>query len=131
MSRPKKKTPVHVLETLASQKIEDLTADVEERYERVSRLLSDQDAATREAIEMMAETVSTVFPRRMWVAKTRTGERMVVDIPPEIHNKISVLVAVESVKDLALMDIKVANFKFNGDCAECGKPVKSKKGKRK
>lgn len=129
--RVQKKASVKLLEALAKERLAELIKSVDERYEIAERLYQSQDQPTREAVERMADMISQISPTRIWVAKTRTGPRIAIDIPEDTHRKLSVYTAVEAVKDLGLMDIRVANFTFNGSCVECGTPVKLKKKRKK
>ena len=129
-----KKVPAHILQKLAGDKLEDFIAEVEKRYKRAKAILEEQSEDTQDAVMRMADTIHIVFPKRMWVAKHRgSTDRVVFDIPDEIHEKLSIYIAFEAMKDLALMDIRVQRFHFTNHCADCNmalKPTKRKKAKR-
>ena len=122
--KPTKKTPQHVLDRLAKDKLDEFMKASGELHALATKTYEAQDMETREAIERIQDVVTAMFRKRFYVAKTRTGERAIRDLPNEIHSKLTFYIAVEIVKDLGLMDIRVANFKFTKDCAVCGKKVK-------
>jgi hypothetical protein len=129
--KARKKTPAAVLDKLA----DEWNAGFDEKggnlWAQAKSLYDAQDVETRDAIDRIHDVVQQVFRSRIWISKTRTGERKVFSPSEDTHAKFTFYVAIEIAKDLALMDIRVGNFTFTKDCVECGKPVKSKKkGKR-
>jgi hypothetical protein len=65
----------------------------------------------------------------MWVGAGK-GDRIVVEIPNDAIWNNALYMAVEILKDLAYMDIRVADFTWPTDlCMECGteiKPIRKK-----
>jgi hypothetical protein len=92
-----------------------------------------QDQKTRQVIESIqnqllvgASGVIRVFPTG------KRNESIAVKVDMEYVENNTLYVATEILKDLALMDVKVANYKFpTVFCAECGDKIPKKKPKSK
>lgn len=126
---PKKKTSWDQLEKLADLKAQEFAEESEHRFHRAMDVYEAQDEDTQEAIDRMADVMKTIGRTQMWVSTSRTGPRKIVYFSPDTIRHNALYLAVEAVKDLALMDVRVANFKFIDRCVTCGKKVK-RKGKR-
>ncbi len=123
-SKIAKKTPQHVLEKMARGKLAEFEQRSDELYDLARATYDAQDTDTREAIDRIHDATTRMFRQQAYVARTRTGERMPIEFSREVHSKLSFYIAVEIVKDLGIMDIRVANFKFTKACVVCGKKVK-------
>jgi hypothetical protein len=113
----------------------DFMVDSFERMQYAKQVYDHQDGATREAIDRMQAQLIRISRRRMWISATlnKKGktDRILCDLPNDAIWNNALYMAVEILKDLAYMDIRVANFNWPADlCVECGKPLTAKK-KRK
>jgi hypothetical protein len=59
----------------------------------------------------------------MWVGAGTKGDRIVVDIPNDAIWNNALYMAVEILKDLAYMEIRVAGFTWPDLCVECGTAI--------
>jgi hypothetical protein len=68
----------------------------------------------------------------MWVQVGNREDRMVLTIPDETVYHNMFYMAVEIIKDLAVMDIRIANYTHPANlCAMCGTEIKPKKATKK
>ena len=116
------KKKAHETEVLALAQ-ERFHKDAVERRSKAQKHYEAQDDDTQEAIDRMAAMLEKIARRQMWV---RIGENKVVSqIDAEDITMNMFYMANEIIKDLAVMDVKVANYKFPGNlCAECGTEIK-------
>jgi len=118
------------LTELAEQTMTEFQAAAEDRYKGAKAVYDEQDAETQDALDRIIDLLSGIARKHMWVASSRGSDhRMVIPIPDQTIRYNTTYMAVEILKDLAQMDVKVAGFKFPKKlCAVCNRPVK-KKGK--
>ena len=118
------------LQALAEKSLKEFQAAAEERFKHAKAVYDEQDAATQDALDRMIDLLSGIARKRMWVSPTRAGDaRAVMTLPDQVIRQNMTYMAVEILKDLAHMDVRVANFKFSKKlCATCNRPRK-KKGK--
>ncbi len=126
-SKAAKKTPAHVLQSLAKTKLDEFVEESKQRGNRAEAFYKEQDEDTQESIDRMTDCLANIMPRRMAVSVNRAGERVIVDISEEITLANAGYLAVEILKDLGQIDIRVANFKFPALCVECATPITRKK----
>jgi len=97
-----------------------LTSEV--KYELAKAAYDAQDAKTQKVIDRMVETLRTYCTGYVTIQlQPPTGALVPVKISNEYLGFNLLFLAVEIVKDLALLDIRVANFQFpQSQCAMCG-----------
>lgn len=131
--KPKKAVSESELHKLAEKAMEDFKSEAKARYDKAQKLYKKQDADTQDALDRMTTLLCRIARRHMWVGVGKKGDRVVFTIPEEtIFHNMSYM-AVEILKDLAQMDVKVAGFDFKNLCMECHtelKPTAKKKGKK-
>lgn len=130
-SKPSKKVSENKLREMAESAMVDFTADAKARYEKANAIYAQQDSDTQDALDRMTALLCQIARRRMWVGVGSREDRLVCTIPEEVVYHNMFYMAVEIMKDLAVMDIKVANYKHPENiCAMCG-GVKATKKKRR
>jgi hypothetical protein len=94
----------------------------EVKYEIAREAFDLQDDKTKEVIDRMVETLRNYTTGYINVQlQPPTGALVPVRLDNEYLGYNLLFLAVEIVKDLALLDIKVANFKFPPSmCVKCG-----------
>lgn len=107
--------------------LEQLCDQIDGKHARLMKIFHEQSTETRDAISRMADSIQRMMPKKIQVTNTSTGDKAIVDIPAEFHEKVAQVMAVEAIRDLALMDIQVQDFFFTAHCAECSKPLKKVK----
>lgn len=91
---------------------EEFIALAEYQAELARETYFAQDSETQDAIDKMASVL----------AQYSTGSTF--DVSEEVLDKALSVIVMEVVKDLALLDIRVANFTFiEGSCVKCGGEV--------
>jgi hypothetical protein len=107
---------------LTKDAIEQYKSVSEIKYELAKEAYDEQDAATQAVIDRMVETLRTYCTGYINVQlQPPTGARVPVKLTNEYLGYNLLFLAVEIVKDLALLDIKVASFRFpKSMCAVCG-----------
>lgn len=128
----KKKAPKPISESelrkLADAAMEDFKAEAKARYDKAHKVYVKQDDDTQDALDRMVTLLCRIARRNMWVSAGKRGDRLVLTIPDETVYHNMFYMGVEILKDLAIMDIRIANYTPPADlCAECGKEVKPKK----
>lgn len=101
------------------------------RAKIAKRLYDVQDGETKEALDSMVERIVSIS--RGIAAFKIKGKKYAAEVSVESTKNNALYLATEILKDLAMLDIRVANFRFNPKfCASCGKQMKAvkKKGKR-
>jgi len=105
-----------------------------DRMTQAKAVYDMQDAVTRDSIDRMQALLIRLARTRMWVVvgenKKGKKERVICDLPHDAIWNNALYMAVQMLKDLAYMDIRVANFNWPVDlCVECGteiKPIRKK-----
>lgn len=131
-AKPVKRISEAKLRELAKKAMDDFIADAKKRYNHAHEIYKQQDADTQDALDRIIALLCQITRRNMWVQVGAREDRLVLTIPDEtIYNNMFYM-AVEIIKDLAVMDIRVANYKHPANlCAMCGATVKPKKKGRK
>lgn len=119
---PVKKKVKAVSESEIDAVLQSLDADAENRHNKARAFFEAQDPETREAIERVASCLQRIARRQ--IAVGRGTARTVVSLTDDTIVGNAFYMAVECFKDLAQMDVKVANFTFPKLCMVCGKVVK-------
>lgn len=128
----KKKVSEKELHALASKAMDEFKAEAKKRHEIARRLYERQDDETQEALDRMTTLLVRIAKRHMWVGVGKQGDKIVFTIPEETVYHNMFYMAVEILKDLAQMDVKIAGFDFPRDvCADCHVPIKPAKAKKK
>lgn len=118
------------LRKLGEKAMVDFTAESQARYDKARKLYDRQDADTQDALDRMTSLLCRIARRHMWVGVGKKGDRIVFTIAEEIifHNMF--YMAVEILKDLGQMDVRVAGFSYPNDmCVECHRELKPSKKK--
>jgi hypothetical protein len=99
------------------------------RAKLAMRAYDAQDKETQFAIDTMVERIVAIS--RGIAAFKIKGRRVAAEVPTETIRDNAFYLATEILKDLALLDIRIANFRFDPQrCAECQKllrPAKKRK----
>jgi hypothetical protein len=120
------------LRKLADQAMEDFKREAKARYDKAMRVYNAQDGDTQEAFDRMISLLVRIARKTMWVGVGKRSDRIVMPIPEETITHNMTYLAVEVLKDLAQMDVKVAGFKFpKGLCVECYAQITQAKPKKK
>jgi hypothetical protein len=112
------KTQVRKAEDEFNRWLEDLP-----KFHKIAeRTYAAQNKLTKEALDVLTERIDSLS-----YGYVKFGESYFT-VPAEIRKKNALYFATELVKDLATLDIRVADFEFpKGVCTECGKKIKVKK----
>lgn len=132
--KPQKKLSEAKLDALADAAMEKFTAEVVARHDAAHEIYAKQDSQTQDAIERIQDIMLRIGRKRMWISVGGREDRVVRDIPQAVQARIAWYIAVQIVKDLAVMDIRIEDYKHPaGNCAMCGtdfKPTNKKKVKK-
>jgi len=92
-----------------------------------------QDEETKEALDLLRSRVATMSSGYIRIFPNgKRNPSIAVPIAWELAEQNILFIATEILKDLALMDIQVANYQFpKVYCAECGDKLTPRKKKRK
>ncbi len=106
-----------------------------DRMQYAKSVYDQQNEKGRDAIDRIQSLLIRQARMYMWVrtSKNKYGkwERVLAEIPKDAIWNNALYMAVEILKDLASMDIRVADFHFPADkCAGCGTEIKLKKKTR-
>jgi hypothetical protein len=120
-----KKIPLSFQQQL-DHEIQVFSEQARTRAQIAQRAYDAQDRETRLALDSMVDRIVSIS-RGIATFKIR-GKKVAAEVPlPAIHNN-ALYLATEILKDLALLDIRVANFRFDPQrCASCGKSLTAKK----
>lgn len=134
MARPraKAKQPYSREKRLAHQ-LELFRMATEARYELAMKAYKAQDRETQEALDLIVARLRTVSTGQIRIFPDgRTQPGVVVPIEPAQADQNILFLATEILKDLALMDVKVANYEFpKVYCVECGEKVTPTRSRRR
>lgn len=109
---------------------ENFSAAANERAKHAQIIFDYQDGQTRDAIMFISHHIASLATGKIYVKLGKT--RHVVDVEPKAVQQNSFYLATEMLKDFAIMDIRVANFKFDPKlCGECWESIKKSKKKAK
>jgi hypothetical protein len=107
----------------------DFMVESFDRMKYAKAVYDHQNLAAQDAIDRMQSLLIRQARKYMWVGAGK-GDRIVVEIPNDAIWNNALYMAVEILKDLAYMDIRVADFTWPTDlCMECGteiKPIRKK-----
>jgi hypothetical protein len=117
------------VQKLAQASMAAFVSDAEARYKKARRVYEIQDDETQDALDRMTTLLCRIARKNMWVGVGKTAEeRVVLTIPEETIYHNMFYMANEILKDLALFDIRVAEYTFPPNlCVECGAEVKPRK----
>jgi hypothetical protein len=128
---PVKKVSESKLRELADAAMADFKAEAKKRYDHAHAIYNKQDDDTQDALDRVTALLCQTARRNLWVSVGKRGDRLISQIPEETIYHNMHYMAVEILKDLAVMDIKVANFKWTDRlCALCGNEIESKPRKK-
>jgi hypothetical protein len=105
-----------------------------DRMQYAKAVYDHQNETARDAIDRMQSVLIRQARRYVWVVVGENSkgkkERELAEIPKDAIWNNALYMAVEILKDLASMDIRVADFHFpTNRCAECGTEIRRKKGR--
>lgn len=92
-----------------------------------------QDATTQEVIEAIRDRIVSYSAGRaaFYPNGKKGGVGVAVELEPEWVAANAFYMATQLLKDLATVDVRVANYKFPDlICVECGEPLKPKRKRR-
>lgn len=97
----------------------------EARYELAMRAYNAQDNQTKDALDIMVARLRTIGTGQIRIFPDgKRGHSVVVPIEPVLQDQNIMFLATEIFKDLALMDVQVANYEFPPVyCVECGDKI--------
>lgn len=124
---PKKKAKV---DAAVAEQVEEYKRLSEKRFEIANAAYRAQDEKTRAVLNAIQDQllVGASGTIRVYVGGK---DAIAVPVDMEYVEYNTLYVATEILKDLALLDVKVANYKFpDVFCVECGDKLKKKKKKR-
>lgn len=125
--KPHKKVSEARLFEMAQKAMADFSAEAKKRYDKAHRSYKQQDDDTQDALDRMTTLLCRIARKKMWVTTGGRQDRVVMTIPEETVYHNMFYMAVEILKDLAVMDVRVANYTFPADtCVECGKTIELK-----
>jgi hypothetical protein len=93
-------------------------SESEARGQRAKAIYHEQNVGAREAIDRMQSILIRVSRRSMRMRVEDT--QVIVEIPNDAIWNNTLYMAVELLKDLAYMDIRVADFRWPDVCMDCG-----------
>jgi hypothetical protein len=106
------------------------------RYDLARQAFDEQDDDTQEVItriqKMLCVNANGIV--RVWLKGDKRREAsVIVTVDMDYVEMNAFYMAIEILKDLAMMDVRIANFKFpESFCAECGVKLNDRgKGKKK
>lgn len=124
-----KKIPLTVNQLLG-QEIEVFKKQSRARSQIAEKVYATQDTETREAIDSMTERIVSIS--RGVALFTVKGKKIASELPTETIEQNARYLATEILKDLAMLDIRVGNFRFDPRlCAVCSKDLASKVKKKR
>ena len=107
------------------QEIQVFMEQSEARAMIAKRTYDAQDGETKLAVDAMVDRIVSIS-RGVATFKIN-NERVAAELPPESIKNNAMYLATEILKDLAMLDIRIANFRFSPHhCAECGKTLSGK-----
>lgn len=120
----KKKKPVPLrFEQLLAQELAVFRQQAQARAEIAQRAYDAQDKETKLALDSMVDRIVSIS-RGVATFNVR-GKKVAAEVPTESIKHNALYLATEILKDLAMLDIRIANFRFDpARCSECGKPIK-------
>lgn len=99
----------------------------QERLQYAKAVYDHQNHTAQDAIDRIQSVLIRQARRRAYVGENKTS-RVVVELPNDAIWNNALYMAIEIMKDLAYMDIRVSGFTWPPDlCIECGKPIKRHK----
>jgi len=125
----KKKKQLPVGEKAFKQQLEQWQEACETRGKIGQAAYDFQDADTRNAIDRIQDRLRVGATTEIELRVG--GQSRKVQVEPKYLNFNILFLATEILKDMALMDIRVANYKFPPLCADCGKKLEKKKPRQK
>ena len=100
------------------------------RAQMAERAYNAQDVETREALDSMVDRI--ISCSRGLIAVRVDDRKVAAAIPVSAIRDNALYLATEIVKDLAVLDIRIANYRFEKDiCVVCGEKISKprKKGR--
>ena len=128
-----KKIPKKAVGSAERKQLELFKASTEARHRLALDVFNHQDSDTQEVIERIqdrlmigANGVIRVYPNG------KQQRSVILDVGLDYMTMNALYVAVEILKDLALMDVQIAQFQFpTSVCAECGVKLNEPRKKRR
>ena len=99
---------------VANQWVENYRVQTEARLQMATEAYEMQDSETREVIDKIRDRIAIAMTGRV---KTSNGH--VFQVSQELMDASILFIATEILKDLAMYDVKLANFKFPPNCVGC------------
>lgn len=134
VARAKAKANVDETAKIVAAQVDLFKLATEARYELAMLAYKAQDKETQAALDLMVIRLRTLSTGQIRIFPNGKGQPgVVVPIEQAQSDQNILFLATEILKDLALMDVKVANYEFPPVyCVECGEkltPTKRAKAK--
>lgn len=127
-----KKVSESKLRELAAEQMTVFAAEAKQRYDKARRGYVKQSEDTQDALDRITTLLVRIARKHMWVSAGKREDRIVLQIPEETVYHNMFYMANEILKDLATLDVRVADYTFPaGVCVECGNEIKPMKKKAK
>jgi hypothetical protein len=112
--------------------VEKFQSQTEARYRIAKAAFEAQDDKTQEALQMLQDRLSFIATQEIRVFPNgKGGAGVVVNVDQDTVDQNLLYMATEIVKDLALLDIRVENYKFpTKHCSECQEKITPRKKKK-
>lgn len=116
------------LQEKAERELQVFIEQSEARHKIAQRVYDHQDKDTKHSIDVMVDRIVSISRGVVSVKLKGEKERVAISVPKEQIRQNALYLATEILKDLAMLDIRIAGFQFDAKfCADCGKPVGVKK----
>jgi hypothetical protein len=130
-----KSKPVKKKGNRIEEQVEIFKRATKARHELAQEAFFAQDTETREVISRIQRMlcVNATGVIRVWKSGNKREQSTLVQVEMSYIEMNALYMAIEILKDLAMMDVRVANFKFpESFCAECGVKLNDRgKGKKR
>jgi len=130
-----KKTKRSAEQKEVDKQVEIFKRATQARYDLARQTFDAQDEATQDVItriqKMLCLNANGIV--RVWLKGSKRQKSFMVTVEMDYIEMNAFYMAIEILKDLAMMDVRVAKFKFpESFCAECGVKLNDRgKGKKK
>ncbi len=124
----KKKINEAKMQKIAGGALKEFQEAAQGRYRRAKVVYDAQDSETQDSLDRMIDLLGRTARKTMWVSASKgSSQKVLVPLPGDAIHHNTFYMAVEILKDLGQMDVKVGGFTFPKDvCAVCSTPIKKK-----
>jgi hypothetical protein len=125
--RKKSAIPIEQLEEMAKAEVAELRLLADRRGRMAKRAYAEQDKATQEILDAIRDRllIGANGLIRIQPPNAQQGDVFAVEMGMKYIEQNALFLATEILKDFALFDIRVENYKFpRNRCADCGRKLK-------